>query len=703
MLLPRGVAGPVATLGVNQQPPAVTALAAEPAAVTGEVAASVAYRTYLSQVTKILQAPGDPSRWFVLQKTGRVQVFDLADPSNSRTWLDFSTKVNTDIEGGLLGMAFHPNFPGTPEVYVSYTGDPGQPMISRISRVILDDTDSPQNVVEQLLITINQPFTWHNGGDIAFGTDGYLYIGLGDGGGDSGEDNRAQDTTDLLGSMLRIAVLDVAWPNPGYRIPAKNPFASNPKCGPGANAQACPEIFAWGFRNPWRWSFDEPMGTLWAGDVGENSWEEVDIVQRGGNYGWRCREGAHDFKSSGCPTGGLIDPVAEYDRSEGYSVTGGYVYRGTAMPGLLGRYVFGDFVTGTVWALAGNGQGGYSRELLVDTPYSPTTFGLGDDGEIYIGDYAGDILKLVPGAGGGCHAVTGTAGADTLQGTTGTDCIDGKAGADTMYGLGGDDSYVVDNTGDTVIEGVGEGNDTIKSSATYALPGYVETLLLTGTTAINGNGNGLNNSIAGNAATNALNGKAGADTLSGKGGNDTYYVDNAGDKVVEGVSQGTDTVRSTVSHTLRRNVENLVLTGTANTNGTGNTLDNRITGNAGNNTLNGGTGNDTLVGRAGLDRFLFKTVLNPKSNVDRITDFLPVDDRIRLENAIFAALTTTGTLPASALRIGGSATTAAHRIIYNPTNGALLYDADGTGATPAVRFATLPTGLTLTNADFYVQ
>lgn len=664
---------------------------------------ALAYRTYLSQVTKILQAPGDTARWFVLQKTGQVRLVDPANPSNATTWLDFTDKVNTDTEGGLLGMAFHPNFPATPEVYISYTGDPGQPMVSRISRLILDDTVSPQNVVEQLLLAVNQPYPWHNGGDIAFGPDGYLYIGLGDGGATGDADNPAQDNTSLLGAMLRIGVLGVAWPSPGYTIPPDNPFAANPKCGPATNAQSCPEIYAWGFRNPWRWSFDEVTGTLWLGDVGENTWEEVNIVVRGGNYGWPCREGAHDFNTSGCPQTGFIDPVFEYNHGVGFSVTGGYVYRGSAIPALQGRYVFTDFGSGAIFALLADGQGGYTSELLADTSYSPTTFGAGADGELYIGDYAGDILKIVPGSGGGCNPVNGTAGTDTLDGSAGMDCIDGKAGADTMSGFAGDDSYIVDNAGDLVREGAGGGTDRISASVSYSLPAYVEDLLLTGLAAINGNGNSLANTITGNAGNNVLNGKAGGDTLSGKGGDDTYIVDDRGDTVIEGVAQGTDTVRSSISYALRSNLEKLVLIGAAHINGTGNRLDNRLIGNAGNNVLNGGAGKDTLTGGAGADRFLFKTTLNSTKNVDRITDFVPADDTIGLENAVFTALTVTGTLAASDFATGTQAGTAAHRIIYDPTSGNLYYDPDGSGAAAQVRFAILSTKPVLTNVDFYVQ
>jgi uncharacterized delta-60 repeat protein len=298
--------------------------------------------------------------------------------------------------------------------------------------------------------------------------------------------------------------------------------------------------------------------------------------------------------------------------------------------------------------------------------------------------------------------INGTAGDDELDGTSGNDYFNGKAGADRMRGFAGDDTYVVDNAGDTVIESAGEGTDTIRSSLTYTLPNHVENLLLTGTGAINGTGNGLANTLTGNSGNNVLNGKAGADTMAGKAGNDTYYVERASDKVTEGVDQGTDTIRSTVSYTLPSNVENLILTGTSAINGTGNTLANAITGNSGNNVLNGGAGSDTLKGGAGQDGFLFNKALG-STNIDKITDFVPADDTIRLENAIFTALTTTGTLASTAFKVGTAATTTAHRIIYDPATGAVFYDKDGTGPAVKVRFATLTTKPTLTRSDFVVQ
>lgn len=296
-----------------------------------------------------------------------------------------------------------------------------------------------------------------------------------------------------------------------------------------------------------------------------------------------------------------------------------------------------------------------------------------------------------------------TPGPDNLFGTPGNDTLDGKGGADVMTGLAGDDTYIVDNTGDSVVEAADEGVDTVKSSVTYTLPANTEKLLLTGSAAINGTGNSLANTLTGNSGNNLLNGRTGADVMRGMAGNDIYYVDNVLDRVTEGVDQGMDTIRSTITRALPANVENLTLIGTAAISGSGNTLANKIIGNGAVNTLNGKESNDTLTGGAGVDRFLFATALNGSTNFDRITDFNALDDTIRLENAIFMALTTTGRLAASAFTLGIAASTAEHRIIYDQATGYLYYDRDGTGAAAKVRFAALTTKPAIANADFVVQ
>ena len=263
-----------------------------------------------------------------------------------------------------------------------------------------------------MLIAINHPTTeYHFAGELGFGPDGYLYVTVGDGGGEAnaGNPDRAQDTHYLLGSMLRVDVLGVPWPTPGYNIPADNPFAANPKCGAGNNGASCPEIYAWGFRNPWRWSFDRDTGTLLLGDVGQSTYEEVDIVQNGGNYGWRCREGLHPYNATGCPAGPFVDPVAEYPHVEfvngeaeyNVAVIGGYVYHGSAIPSLQGRYIFGDLSVGRLFSLRSDGAGGYIRNELFVSGRTITTFATGEDGEIYLADGDnGSIYKLVPVSSG---------------------------------------------------------------------------------------------------------------------------------------------------------------------------------------------------------------------------------------------------------------------------------------------------------------
>jgi len=341
----------------------------------------------------MLQAPNDATRWFVVEQGGRVRVFDN-NPAVATTtdFVDITARVTSGGETGLLGMAFHPGFPTDPRVFLSYTA---QNLVSRISEFRSNDggaTLDPGS--ERILMVINQPESNHNGGNVAFGPDGFLYIGLGDGGGANdqhGSIGNGQLMSTLLGKMLRVDVSAVS----GYAIPPGNMFsATNPQCGTsGTGAQECPEVYAAGFRNPWRWSFDRQSGQLWVGDVGQNALEEIDRVMPGGNYGWRCFEGtrATGFACGSSPN--LMPPVAEYGRSEGRSVTGGYVYRGQAIPGLAGRYVFGDFVTGRIWHIAGDTaptvqmSGGFASGLSI------ASFGEGNDGALYVVHYGGQLYR----------------------------------------------------------------------------------------------------------------------------------------------------------------------------------------------------------------------------------------------------------------------------------------------------------------------
>ncbi len=396
---------PIGASGLDVRPDNQTCIAPPRPTADSSVSFSEPYPSLPSfnQPTKLLLEPGG-NRWFVLQKPGQIRTFQTTNPSSAPEYLDLNDtrSINSSSEGGLLGMAFHPNYPLTPEIFLSYTiNHTGPSMRSVISRLILDDVNNPgAGTTEQFIIEIDQDFSNHNGGDIAFGPDGYLYIGLGDGGSGNDPLQRGQDTTTLLGSMLRI---DVDGTGADYNIPSDNPFAPNAKCGPGAtNANDCPEIYAWGLRNPWRWSFDPDTGDLWLADVGQNAWEEVDLIELGGNYGWRCREGANDTSNAGdCDASdSLIDPVTDYSHSLGNSITGGYVYRGSAIPELVGLYIFADYGSGRFWAARPEDDtGGYSNDELDDTNFRPTSFGVGPEDELYFVDIAtGRVHRIEPPA-----------------------------------------------------------------------------------------------------------------------------------------------------------------------------------------------------------------------------------------------------------------------------------------------------------------
>jgi glucose/arabinose dehydrogenase len=324
-------------------------------------------------------------------------VFDNDPGATASVFLDIQSRVSTTGEGGLLGIAFHPNFATNGEVFISYTA-PGAPLVSTISRFrSFDGNLTLAAGSEEVILTVLQDFGNHNGGDIAFGPDGYLYATLGDGGSGGDPNGRAQDVTNLLGTIVRV---DVDVPGGGYALVDGNPFAgpTSQACLQGFGASACPEIFAWGFRNPWRFAFDTETGRLWVGDVGQNSWEEVDRVVVGENYGWNVREGAHCFAPpTGCSEA-FVDPISEYDHSLGRSITGGFVYRGSAIPPLVGYYVFGDFGSGRIWAVPASSPVGSEPVEIADTDLSIVSFAQGPDGELYVVDFGnpGGIHRLVP-------------------------------------------------------------------------------------------------------------------------------------------------------------------------------------------------------------------------------------------------------------------------------------------------------------------
>ncbi len=339
-----------------------------------------------------LQHAGDGSnRLFVVEQAGVVRVFEN-DPAvtETETFMDIRSRVLSGGEQGLLGLAFHPDFEANGFVFASYTAS--GPRRSVVSRFAVDpnDPNRAQEGSELVLLEVAQPFGNHNGGQIRFGPDGFLYIALGDGGSGGDPEENGQDPTTLLGAILR---LDVDNPSGGrnYDIPSDNPFVG------GAGGRE--EIFAYGLRNPWRFSFDAQTGLLWTGDVGQNRFEEIDVIENGGNYGWDTMEGAHCFEpSSGCATQGLTLPVWEYDHSAGGSVTGGFVYRGAGVPELFGRYIYADFISGRIWALDLDGTDVLGNTELFDTNLGIAAFGVDEANELYLTAFDGRIYRFAEAA-----------------------------------------------------------------------------------------------------------------------------------------------------------------------------------------------------------------------------------------------------------------------------------------------------------------
>ena len=285
-------------------------------------------------------------RLFVVQKHGLIVSFPNDDDADgTTTFLDIGDRVNDrGSEEGLLGLAFDPAFTENGHLYVYYTASrPRRVVISRFSAAADADPDS-----ERVILQVPQPYANHNGGQLAFGPDGYLYAGIGDGGSGGDPHGHGQDPSTLLGTILRIDVSAIDSLG-GYAVPPDNPFA-------GSADGARGEVWAYGLRNPWRFSFDRLTGDLWAADVGQWEYEEIDIVRPGLNYGWNVMEGSQCFSPrAGCVRAGLELPVAEYDHDLGCSITGGYVYRGARLPSLSGAYVYGDYCSGRIWALRADG------------------------------------------------------------------------------------------------------------------------------------------------------------------------------------------------------------------------------------------------------------------------------------------------------------------------------------------------------------
>ena len=407
--------------GLDARPSNTTCLAGE---APGNSVALAVQRVFanlpnFTQPIAMLQEPGSNARWYVVQKTGSVRVFDnTPNVATSREFINLGSRLNSapassNDERGLLGMAFHPNYPTDPRVFLFYTGTHASlGLVDRVSQFRLAANGTSLDPATEIeLFNVDDPEGNHNGGHIAFGPDGLLYIGIGDGGGggdEHGTIGNGQLLTTLLGKMLRIDVAATS-ATTTYAIPPTNPYAANARCNATGNGTAsCPEIFAYGFRNPWRWSFDRGSGQLWLNDVGQGALEEVDLVTLGGNYGWRCFEGSNSYPQPSGQTCGpnrttSIPPVAQYGRSLGFSTTGGVVYRGSEIPGLLGRYVFGDFGSGNLWNIARDTPPtlNLTQAMALDTSLQIASFAEDTAGEVYIVNLAGTLHRLVQGTGTG--------------------------------------------------------------------------------------------------------------------------------------------------------------------------------------------------------------------------------------------------------------------------------------------------------------
>lgn len=333
------------------------------------------------------QSPNDGTdRVFVAEQEGKISFFENDETVSETTeFLDISSKVDDNHnEEGLLGLAFHPNFRENGYFYVNYTASSSETLISRFT-ISSSDPNKADPGSELVLLRFDQPYGNHNGGQVAFGPDGYLYISTGDGGSGGDPKGNGQNLNTLLGAILRIDV-DQTSGSKNYGIPADNPFVNR--------SMAQPEIYAYGLRNPWRISFDKESGRLWAADVGQNAYEEVDIIEVGKNYGWNDMEGLHTYQS-GENSSEYTAPVLEISQDTGdKSITGGYVYRGTAAPSLTGQYIFADYVSGRIYALSENSDGTFSNQTLMDTRLNIASFGLDQQNELYICAFDGKIYKL---------------------------------------------------------------------------------------------------------------------------------------------------------------------------------------------------------------------------------------------------------------------------------------------------------------------
>ncbi len=464
-----------------------------------------------SQPVQVTHAGDRSNRIFVVEKTGRIRLIKKG-VLETQPFLDISSIVSTDSERGLLSVAFPPNYAQKQYFYVYYTNASGDIVIARYRATANPDLADANS--QEVLLTINhQQYSNHNGGQLAFGADGYLYIGTGDGGGAGDPLNNGQNPGSLLGKILRIDVESGVAP---YVVPPSNPFVQTPGF--------LPEIWALGLRNPWRFSFDRHKGDLYIGDVGQGAYEEINfqsVSSKGGeNYGWNILEASQCFNASTCDRTNLVLPVAEYDHSQGSSVTGGIVYRGQNYLEMFGTYFYADFVNGNIWGLKPSGTT-WQNTLLLDSEYLISSIGEDQPGNLYITDYTnGDIYAITSQK---TCTITGTPNNDSLTGTAGNDVICGLEGNDKIDGGGGID-LIYGDAGNDTIDG-GAGNDVIQGSS--------------GNDQISGDDG--DDTIYGSTGNDALTGNDGNDFLGGGIGNDTLNGGLGTDRCVQFNGEGSKT------------------------------------------------------------------------------------------------------------------------------------------------------------------
>jgi glucose/arabinose dehydrogenase len=545
---------------------------------------------------------GDTGRLFIVEKEGLIKILDLHTGQVLATpFADLTAEVSAAGEGGLLGLAFDPDFATNGRFYVDLINTSGDTEIRRYT--VSADPNVADGASAFKILTIDQPngVTNHKAGWIDFGQDGDLYIATGDGGGGGDPNGNGQNLDTLLGKMLRIDVSGTddfpGDPNRNYAIPTDNPFAATA----GAD-----EIWAYGLRNPFRDGFDRALGTLFIGDVGQNKWEEIDIGQSGGNYGWNIFEGPERF-SPGTPSGTLVAPIHSYDHSVGATVIGGYVYRGTA-EGAQGQYFFADFGTGHISTLRQAGTNWLATDLTskIHTDFgainNPASFAEDGFGNLYVVDHLnGQVFRLTPNTNSadGNDDLSGGAGDDILYGGSGDDTLEGGAGADQLFGGRGFDaaSYAASATAVAVnlLTGAASGGD-----ADGDIFSSIENLI----------GSSLGDTLTGDDGANVFRPGAGLDTIDGGGDKDTvsYATSSLGVTVdlLTHVASGGDAQGDQL-----QNIENII--GTA--------LGDTLTGDGGDNVFAPGAGDDDLEGGGGTDTVSYAEVLQAVSvNLSALTD-----------------------------------------------------------------------------------